>query len=96
MKTKIYTLCKFRATNHKLSIETGRWYSIDRENRKCLKCNSRSIGDELHYIMQCHFIAENRTQLINRYLTQRPNILKFKQIVCTSEKNKLEKLCRFI
>ena len=73
-----------------------RWYGIDRENRQCLKCNSRSIGDEFHYIMECHFFTENRSQLISRYLTQRPNILKFKQIMCTSEKIKLEKLCRLI
>jgi hypothetical protein len=33
----IYTLCKFRTTNHKLPIETGQWYGIDRENS--LKCN---------------------------------------------------------
>jgi hypothetical protein len=33
----IYTLCKFRTTNHKLPIETGRWNGIDRENRQCLK-----------------------------------------------------------
>ena len=50
----IYTLCKFRTTNHKLPIETGRWNGIDRENRQWLKCNSRSIGDEFHYIMECH------------------------------------------
>jgi hypothetical protein len=50
-----YTLCKFQTTNHKLSIETGRWNGIDRENRRGLKCNSRSIGDEFHYIMECHF-----------------------------------------
>jgi hypothetical protein len=25
----IYTLCKFRTTNHKLPIETGRWNGID-------------------------------------------------------------------
>ena len=95
----IYTLCKFRTTNHKLPIETARWYGIDRENRQCLKCNSRSIGDEFHYNLyygMSFFFNENRTQLISRYLTQRPNILKFKQIMCTSEKTKLEKLCRFI
>jgi phage anti-repressor protein len=40
----IYTLCKFRTTNLKLPIETGRWYGIDRENRQCSKCNSRSIA----------------------------------------------------
>jgi hypothetical protein len=34
----IYTLCKFRTTNHKLPIETGRWNGIDRENM-CLKCS---------------------------------------------------------
>ena len=60
----IYTLCKLRTTNHKLPIETGRWNGIDRENRQCLKCNSRSIGDEFHYIMECHFFTENRTQLM--------------------------------
>jgi hypothetical protein len=59
----------FRTTNHKLPIETGRWNGIDRENRQCLKCNSRSIGDEFHYIMECHFFTENRTtwQINNRY-----------------------------
>ena len=54
-------LCKFQSA------------SLDRENRQCLKCNSRSIGDEFQHIM------EFRTQLISRNLTQRPNILKFKR-----------------
>jgi hypothetical protein len=31
----IYTLCKFRTTNHKLPIETGRWNNIDRVNKIC-------------------------------------------------------------
>ena len=42
------------------------------------------------------FFTENRIPLISRNLTQRLNVIKFKQIVCTSEKTKLEKLCRFI
>jgi hypothetical protein len=33
-----------------------RRYGIDRENRLCLKYNSRSIGDELHYIIECQFL----------------------------------------
>ena len=28
-------LCKFRTTNHRLIIETGRWQNIDREDRIC-------------------------------------------------------------
>jgi hypothetical protein len=31
----IFTFCKFRTTNTKLPIETGRWNNIARENRKC-------------------------------------------------------------
>ena len=49
----IYTLCKFRTTNHKSPIETGRWNNIDRVNRICTKCDNKTIGDEYHYIMQC-------------------------------------------
>jgi hypothetical protein len=36
----IYTLCKFRTTNHKLPIATGRWNNIDRVNRICTKCDN--------------------------------------------------------
>jgi hypothetical protein len=48
----IYTLCKFRTTNHKLSIETGRWNNIDSVNRICTKCDNIAIGDEYRYIME--------------------------------------------
>jgi hypothetical protein len=42
----IYTLCKFRTTNHKLPIETGRWNNIDRVNRICTKCdNINAFGE---------------------------------------------------
>ena len=87
----IYTLCTFRTTNHKLPIETGRWYGVDRENRQRSKCNSRSKFSE------CHFFAENRTQLISRYLTQRPNtnvikILDLHFTVITNYKGKHDKL----
>ena len=47
----IYTLCKFRTTNHKLPIP-GRWNNIDRVNRICTKCDNITIGDEYHYIME--------------------------------------------
>ena len=53
-----------------------RWYGIDRENRQYLKCNTRSISDEFHYIMECQFFTENRIQLISRNLTQRTKIIK--------------------
>lgn len=42
---KIRTIARFRTSNHKLPIETGRWNNVDRENRKCWLCNV-DIGDE--------------------------------------------------
>ena len=92
----IYTLCRFRTTNHRLPIETGRWNGIERENRKCLKCNNNCIGDEYHYILECKLFENNRKKLIDKNLWQRPNILKFKEIMSCTNKFKLEKLCRFI
>ena len=53
---------------------------------------SKSIGDEFHYVMEFQFFyTENRIQLISRNRTQRSNILKFKQNVCSAEKKQLEK-----
>lgn len=92
----IYSFCKFRTSNHKLPIETGRWNNIDRENRVCTNCVSGCIGDEFHYIMECQFLSENRNRFICKQLTRRPNILNFKKIMCTSDKVKLEKICRLI
>ena len=47
-------LTAYRTRNHRLPIETGRWSSIPASERICHLCNV-DIGDEYHYIMQCHF-----------------------------------------
>jgi hypothetical protein len=74
----IFTFCKFRTTNTKLPIETGRWNNIARENRKCQLCQENQIGDEFHYIMRCSYFHDKRESCIEkRYLT-RINVLKFK------------------
>ena len=43
-------LLKFRTTNHRFPIETGRWQKIDRQERKCTLCTKNDIGDEFHYL----------------------------------------------
>jgi hypothetical protein len=92
----MYTLCKFRTTNHKLPIETGRWNNIDRVNRICTKCNNITIGDEYHYIIECEHFSNFRNRFIVTNLRERPNILKFKQIMSAYQKQNLEKICKFI
>ena len=43
---------KFRLCNHRLPIETGRWLNIPREERICIICNQRCIGDEFHFLFK--------------------------------------------
>ena len=83
----IYTLCKFRITNHKLPIETGQWNNIDRVNRICTTCDNITIGDEYHYIMECEHFSNFRNRFIVTNLRERPNILK-----CLSHR----KPCKFV
>ena len=40
---------KFRASDHSLEIESGRYKNITREERKCKNCNLNEIGDEYHF-----------------------------------------------
>ena len=92
----IFTFCKFRTTNTKLPIETGRWNNIARENRKCQLCQENQIGDEFHYIMRCSNFHDKRESCIEkRYLT-RINVLKFKEIISSKTQSKLRKLCQLI
>ena len=58
-------ITKFRTSNLRLPIETGRWYNIPREDRKCNFCGNR-IGDEFHIL----FLCENEIVVIlrNKYI----------------------------
>ena len=56
----VYTMIKFRCSNHKLPIEQGRKFGIERENRICNKCDLNSVGDEFHLIFECPAVSEDR------------------------------------
>ena len=58
-------ITKFRTSNLRLPIETGRWYNIPREDRKCIFCGN-GIGDEFHIL----FLCENEIVVIlkNKYI----------------------------
>ncbi len=45
-------ICKFRLSSHNLAVEKGRFYGIERCNRKCFHCNN-DIEDEMHFILKC-------------------------------------------
>lgn len=95
-KKDMYTLCKFRMLNHKLPIETGRWNNIQREDRKCNLCDLNDLGDEFHYLFKCKQIDNKRKECIDKKFSHRPNILKFKNLMSSTKKSLLKKLCSLI
>ena len=59
---------KFKISNHKLTIEHGR-YQIDhlpRENRLCPLCNSNQVEYEIHFLFQYNKYSVKRQAFINQ------------------------------
>ncbi len=50
-------LAKFRTSNHKLAIETGRYCKPKTpvNERTCIKCNCDLVENELHFLTKCNF-----------------------------------------
>ena len=90
------TLCKFRTSNHKLPIEVGIWYDIDRSDRLCHLCDTESIGDEFHYLLECKSLNDTRKRLLDKFYCSRINTVKFQKLMNIKHRPKLRKLCQFI
>ena len=53
----------FRAANHKLPIEEGRWNNIDLEDWKYNLCDRNTIDDEFHYLLECSLLKMTEKKL---------------------------------
>lgn len=89
-------MSKFRTSNHKLPIETGRWVNQAQSERKCLLCDKNEIGDEFHYLFNCTYFKNVRECLIEKYFYDRPNVLKLQKLFNINDERKLVKLCKFL
>ena len=74
---------KFRTSNHKLPIETGRWENVPLDERKCQLCIKTDIGNEFHYLLCCEFFEPEQKRLLKANFYARPNMLKFKDLLCS-------------
>ena len=84
---QIKQLMRFRTANNKLPVETGRHNNIPYEERKCPFCQNE-IGDEFHFLLQCHHFTQDRRKYINKYYFKNPNMYKYKELM-TSENIKI-------
>ncbi len=52
---------KFRWRNDNLPVVKDRFLNIVYHNRTCKLCKSDKIGDEFHYLFQCHELRDERS-----------------------------------
>lgn len=92
----VISMLKFRTANHKLPIEIGRWNGTDLQDRKCQLCHTSRIGDEFHYLLECSSFKKERKTLVDQYFFSRPNIVKYKQLLGSTNETKLINLAKFM
>jgi hypothetical protein len=89
-------LSRFRCRNHKLPIEVGSYYNVDRNQRICTKCDSREIGDEFHYIFKCKYFLKPRRKYLPAFCLENPSSYKFDSLMNTSNDQVLKGLVKFL
>ena len=57
------SLTKFRLSNHKLMIESGRHQHIEKSQRFCHFCPGK-LEDELHFLLECKTFEALREELL--------------------------------
>ena len=60
-------LSRIRMSSHMLDIEQGRHVKPQKlplEQRICQRCTSKSVDDEIHFIITCSYFATQRTSLL--------------------------------
>ena len=89
-------LVKFRTSNHHLPIEVGRWCGIPLADRTCTLCDTGKLADEFHFILECEATSTLRKQFLAPRYCRAPNILKFKELMTSSNLKTLKTISLFI
>ena len=89
-------ICKYRISAHILSIETGRYYNVDKNNRLCTNCDTSSIEDEYHFILECKKYSQIREKYIKKYYWRNPSTFKLIQLLSVRNIKELNNLGIFL
>ena len=82
-----HILSKYRLSAHSLSIETGRYHHIDRNNRICSLCNMNILENEYHFVLVCPLYSTIRDKYIKPYYYKTPSTFKLTQLMSTVVQN---------
>ncbi len=65
--TRRQNMSKLRISAHRLNIETGRYVRppLPPEERLCLCCNTNSVENEMHFVLDCPLYTPERETLLN-------------------------------
>ena len=55
-------------------------------------CNLCELGDEFHYLFKCTFFSDERKTLLPKDVIARPNVVKYRELLCSDDRNSLFKL----
>ena len=66
-------LTKFRISVHDLEIEKGRYKNIPADKRFCKLCNKNVIEDEIHFLLQCPSLSQERSTFVSDLSSRYPN-----------------------
>ena len=59
-------------------------------------CNNNTLCDVFHFVLECSILSEVRNQFLPKYCHQRPNVLKFKNIMSSQNPNVIKKLVKYL
>ena len=65
-------LTRFRLSSHRLEIERGRYFDIDRTERKCKNCTQNTIENEYHFLLVCPLYQDLRRKFLKAYYCSWP------------------------
>lgn len=90
-------LSKFRTSNHRLAIETGRWHKpqpIERNLRLCLTCEK--LEDEYHLVAECIKYNELRNKYLPHHFINKPSMFEFCKLLSSGDTTSIKNFSVFI
>jgi sorting nexin-29 len=91
-------ICRLRTNNSRLPIVTGRYRNLARHERICPLCDSNSIGDEYHLMVECsnRDISSKRHLYLPKHILVRPSVFKCIEWLKSASVTSIKKLGCFL